>query len=103
MEEDKSYVESGPNERVEVILYPKGEGGGPQKGNHEPSVRRWSPCNGRRITTGNRRWNAVNLEFRAGEVVGLLGPTVAGKTTTFYILVGLIRPEGGKMFLSGEE
>ena len=32
LEEDKSYVESGPNQRVEVILYPKGEGGGPQKG-----------------------------------------------------------------------
>jgi lipopolysaccharide export system protein LptA len=27
LEEDKSFVESGPDRRVEVILYPKGEGG----------------------------------------------------------------------------
>lgn len=30
LEEDKSFVESGPDRRVEVILYPKG-GGGPSK------------------------------------------------------------------------
>ncbi len=31
LEEDKSFVESGPDRRVEVILYPKGEGS-PKKG-----------------------------------------------------------------------
>jgi len=30
LEEDKSFVESGPDRRVEVILYPKGEGGAPK-------------------------------------------------------------------------
>jgi lipopolysaccharide export system ATP-binding protein len=53
----------------------------------------------------NGKWvvDSVDLEFRAGEVIGLLGPNGAGKTTTFYMMSGLIRPEGGQVFLAGEE
>ena len=35
-----------------------------------------------------------------GEIVGFLGPNGAGKTTVFYMIVGFIRPSGGKIFLS---
>jgi lipopolysaccharide export system ATP-binding protein len=45
--------------------------------------------------------NGVSLRFRAGEVVGLLGPTGAGKTTTFYMMVGLIPPTRGTVRLGG--
>ena len=45
----------------------------------------------------------VTVEVRAGEVVGLLGPTGAGKTTTFYCVVGLLRPDGGTVQLNGHD
>jgi len=36
-----------------------------------------------------------------GEVGGRLGPNGAGKTTVFYIIVGFIRPNAGKIYLDG--
>jgi len=53
--------------------------------------------NGRRVVKN------VNLEVGGGEVVGLLGPNGAGKTTTFHMLVGFVRPDGGKVFLNGKD
>jgi lipopolysaccharide export system ATP-binding protein len=47
--------------------------------------------------------NQVSIEVRAGEVVGLLGPNGAGKTTSFYMIVGLTRPDAGRVFLDGED
>lgn len=47
--------------------------------------------------------DGVSLEVRAGEIVGLLGPNGAGKTTTFHMIVGITRPDGGKILLDGEE
>ncbi len=38
-----------------------------------------------------------------GEVVGLLGPNGAGKTTTFYMITGMIRPNGGKVSLNDRD
>jgi len=39
----------------------------------------------------------VSLTVKKGEIVGLLGPNGAGKTTTFYMIAGLIRPNGGSI------
>src|SRR6202035_5408489 len=39
--------------------------------------------------------NGVTAEVKTGAVVGLLGPHGAGKTTTFYMVVGLGKPDGG--------
>jgi lipopolysaccharide export system ATP-binding protein len=43
--------------------------------------------------------NGVSISLNSGEVVGLLGPNGAGKTTTFYMITGLIRPNGGQVLL----
>jgi lipopolysaccharide export system ATP-binding protein len=47
--------------------------------------------------------DSVTLDVRAGEVVGLLGPNGAGKTTSFYMIVGLARPDSGTVTLDGED
>jgi lipopolysaccharide export system ATP-binding protein len=43
--------------------------------------------------------NGISIEVNSGEIVGLLGPNGAGKTTTFYMITGLIRPNGGRIFM----
>ncbi|MEU4553945.1 ABC transporter ATP-binding protein [Micromonospora violae] len=43
----------------------------------------------------------VDLEVRAGELVGLLGPNGAGKSTLMNLLVGLRRPSSGRVELFG--
>ncbi|MBI3405826.1 MAG: LPS export ABC transporter ATP-binding protein [Acidobacteria bacterium] len=52
---------------------------------------------------GRKVVDDVGLEIAQGEVVGLLGPNGAGKTTTFSILVGLTRPDSGRVQLGGED
>jgi len=43
--------------------------------------------------------NGISISVNSGEIVGLLGPNGAGKTTTFYMITGLIRPNGGRIFM----
>ncbi len=43
----------------------------------------------------------VDLDVRAGELVGLLGPNGAGKSTLINLLVGLRRPTSGRVELFG--
>ena len=38
-----------------------------------------------------------------GEIFGLLGENGAGKTTTFRIIMGLLEPNAGEVFLDGEK
>lgn len=47
--------------------------------------------------------NDVSYHVAQGEIVGLLGPNGAGKTTSFYITVGLIKPNSGKVYLDDQD
>ncbi len=45
----------------------------------------------------------VSLDVHRGEVVGLLGPNGAGKTTCFYSVMGLVKPDSGRILLDGQD
>lgn len=45
----------------------------------------------------------VSIRVEQGEAVALLGPNGAGKTTSFYIITGLIQPDGGTITLDGQD
>lgn len=44
----------------------------------------------------------VSFDMHQSEVVGFLGPNGAGKTTVFYMIVGFIRPNAGRILLGGQ-
>jgi len=45
----------------------------------------------------------LNLRVRKGEIYGFLGPNGAGKTTTILMLLGILKPTRGKVYLMGKE
>jgi ABC-2 type transport system ATP-binding protein len=53
---------------------------------------------------GERRaLDGFDMVVEAGQVHGFLGPNGSGKTTTLRTLLGLIRPNGGRMAILGRE
>lgn len=44
----------------------------------------------------------LNLEIYEGERIGLTGPNGSGKTTLLYIIMGLLRPNSGKVEVFGK-
>ncbi|HEV2457301.1 MAG TPA: ATP-binding cassette domain-containing protein [Ktedonobacterales bacterium] len=46
--------------------------------------------------------NHLGLEVRRGDVFGLLGPNGSGKTTTLRMVLGLVWPTAGQVFLFGQ-
>ncbi|MBI3110730.1 MAG: ATP-binding cassette domain-containing protein [Ignavibacteriales bacterium] len=47
--------------------------------------------------------NNIHLNVEAGSVFGFLGPNGAGKTTTIRIVLGLIKPDRGRVMLFGQD
>jgi lipopolysaccharide export system ATP-binding protein len=47
--------------------------------------------------------DGVSLAVNRGEVVGLLGPGGAGKTTTFRLLAGILLPDRGRVAIDGTD
>lgn len=45
----------------------------------------------------------VTIFVNQGEIVGLLGPNGAGKTTTFYMITGMIKPNGGRIEINEKD
>lgn len=59
-------------------------------------IRELSKQFGRRKAVDN-----VSLTVEAGEIFGLVGPNGAGKTTTMRMMVTLLKPEKGEIFVGG--
>jgi lantibiotic transport system ATP-binding protein len=47
--------------------------------------------------------NKIDLSIEQGDIYGFLGPNGAGKTTTIRMLLGLIKPSGGKVNIFGKD
>ena len=52
---------------------------------------------GRKVVKG------ISLEVNQGEIVALLRPNGAAKTTSFYMVVGLVRPDQGNVCLDEKD
>ncbi len=56
-----------------------------------------------KIYSGRTVVNKVSFSVGHGEIVGLLGRNGAGKTTSFRMTIGMVRPDGGQVFFGREE
>ena len=45
----------------------------------------------------------INFKINKGSIVGLLGPNGCGKTTTIGMILGLIKPTSGSVFINGKD
>ncbi len=50
---------------------------------------------------GRPALHGLSLEIRRGEIFGLLGHNGAGKSTTFGLMLGHLRPDSGEAYLGG--
>ena len=46
--------------------------------------------------------NNINFKINKGSIVGLLGPNGCGKTTTIGMILGLIKPTSGTVFINSQ-
>jgi len=53
--------------------------------------------NGRTVVGG------VDIDMEPAEIVGLLGRNGAGKTTSFRMIIGMLEPDAGAVFLNGRD
>ncbi len=47
--------------------------------------------------------NGLSLTVRQGEVVGLFGRDGAGKSVSFYCILGMLKPDAGRIMLRGDD
>ena len=52
---------------------------------------------------GRYALNEVSIRAERGEIVGLLGANGAGKTTCFYIIAGLVKPDRGQVLMNDHD
>ena len=51
----------------------------------------------------DRALDSLNLKLNSGVILGLLGPNGAGKTTFLKLIMGLLRPSGGRVAVLGND
>ncbi len=49
----------------------------------------------------NKAVDSINLSMKKGEILGLLGPNGSGKSTTMKMILGIIRPDSGRISVEG--
>ena len=47
--------------------------------------------------------DAITVEIRAGELVGIVGANGSGKTTFLNLITGYLTPDRGRILLLGED
>ncbi len=52
---------------------------------------------------GRQALKDIDLELRRGELVAIVGPTGAGKTSLAYLIPGFIRPDAGRVLFDGRD
>ena len=45
--------------------------------------------------------DGIDITVKTGEIFGFLGVNGAGKTTTFYMIAGIVQPNGGRVVFNG--
>lgn len=51
---------------------------------------------------GIRALDNVSIDVDKGEVIGIIGPNGSGKTTLFRLIMGIYKPDSGKIIFEGE-
>ena len=52
---------------------------------------------------GRRVLKGIDLELSSGQLVAVVGPTGAGKTSLAYLIPGFIRPDAGRVLFDGRD
>ena len=47
--------------------------------------------------------HGINLEIKRGDIIAVLGPNAAGKTTFVKHAIGLLKPKSGRVFVNGQD
>ncbi len=56
------------------------------------------------LAYGNRLiLDNISFKINEGQIFGMLGPNGVGKSTIFNLITGLIKPQGGKIKIAGED
>ena len=45
----------------------------------------------------------INLEIEKGKITAIIGPNGSGKTTLIKIILGLMKPDSGKIFVDNKD
>jgi len=55
------------------------------------------------LSFGERKiLDKINIDIYPGEILGLLGPNGVGKSTLFNLLIGLLKPDSGQVFINSK-